>query len=74
MFKDVQYIWENCFKYNNKSDYIVDLMKRVKKNLMKYWTAAGLFTEQSQGSDGEGSGLYSALLIAIFILTWICIA
>lgn len=55
VFKDVQYIWENCFKYNNKSDYIVDLMKRVKKNLMKYWTAAGLFTEQSQGSDGMES-------------------
>lgn len=55
VFKDVQYIWENCFKYNNKSDYIVDLMKRVKKNLMKYWTAAGLYTEQSQGSDGMES-------------------
>lgn len=54
VFKDVQYIWENCFKYNNKGDYIVDLMKRVKKNLMKYWTAAGLYTEQPQGTDGEG--------------------
>ncbi|KAI8532061.1 hypothetical protein RHMOL_Rhmol11G0184200 [Rhododendron molle] len=51
VFKDVQYIWENCFKYNNKGDYIVDLMKRVKKNLMKYWTAAGLYAEQPQGID-----------------------
>ncbi|PIA40941.1 hypothetical protein AQUCO_02300012v1 [Aquilegia coerulea] len=47
VYKDVQYIWENCSKYNNKGDYIVDLMKRVKKNFMKYWTAAGLYTNQS---------------------------
>ncbi|GMP39405.1 hypothetical protein CsSME_00010251 [Camellia sinensis var. sinensis] len=46
VFKDVQYIWENCYKYNNKGDYVVELMKRVKKNFSKYWTAAGLYTEQ----------------------------
>lgn len=49
VYKDVQYIWNNCSKYNKKGDYIVDLMKRVKKNFMKYWTAAGLYTEQSAG-------------------------
>ncbi|KAF5952052.1 hypothetical protein HYC85_009996 [Camellia sinensis] len=38
VFKDVQYIWENCYKYNNKGDYVVELMKRVKKNFSKYWT------------------------------------
>ncbi|KAK3414280.1 hypothetical protein EUGRSUZ_I02762 [Eucalyptus grandis] len=54
VFKDVQYIWGNCYKYNNKGDYILDLMRRVKKNFMKYWTAAGLYTEQGKGSnDGE---------------------
>ncbi|XP_065870908.1 SWR1 complex bromodomain subunit bdf1 [Euphorbia lathyris] len=56
VYKDVQFIWDNCYKYNNKGDYILDLMRRVKKNFMKYWTAAGLFTEQSRGSSGgEGT-------------------
>jgi len=49
VYKDVNYIWNNCSKYNKKGDYIVDLMKRVKKNFMKYWTSAGLYTEQSAG-------------------------
>jgi len=51
VFKDVQLIWENCYKYNNKGDYIVDLMKRVKKNFMKYWMAAGLYLDKP--SNGE---------------------
>ncbi|WCJ18492.1 DNA-binding bromodomain-containing protein [Euphorbia peplus] len=56
VYKDVQKIWNNCFKYNNKGDYILDLMRRVKKNFMKYWTSAGLFTDQSRGSSGgEGT-------------------
>ncbi|KAF2293905.1 hypothetical protein GH714_005571 [Hevea brasiliensis] len=59
--KDVQYIWDNCYKYNNKGDYILDLMRRVKKNFMKYWTAAGLFTEQARGSNGaEGTQMEDA--------------
>ncbi|KAG5229182.1 transcription factor GTE [Salix suchowensis] len=52
VYKDVKYIWDNCFKYNSKGDYILDLMKRVRKNFMKYWTTAGLYTELSKGSDG----------------------
>ncbi|XP_024968352.1 bromodomain-containing factor 1 [Cynara cardunculus var. scolymus] len=52
VYKDVQYIWENCYKYNNKGDYILELMKRVKKNFAKYWTAAGLYNEQ-QGHSGD---------------------
>lgn len=56
VFKDVQYIWDNCFKYNNKGDYILDLMRRVKKNFTKYWTAAGLYNGQPRGTNGvEGS-------------------
>ncbi|KAK4605318.1 hypothetical protein RGQ29_013407 [Quercus rubra] len=55
VYKDVQYIWENCNKYNNKGDYILDLMKRVKKNFMKYWTAAGLYSEQQWGTKGAES-------------------
>ncbi|GFY89300.1 DNA-binding bromodomain-containing protein [Actinidia rufa] len=58
VFKDVQYIWENCYKYNNKGDYVVELMKRVKKNFMKYWTAAGLHTEPAQGISGDGFVLF----------------
>ncbi|KAE8663578.1 F-box/LRR-repeat protein [Hibiscus syriacus] len=56
VFKDVQYIWDNCCKYNNKGDAILDLMRRVKKNFMKYWTAAGLYTEQSKGANGADGG------------------
>ncbi|GKV32149.1 hypothetical protein SLEP1_g40775 [Rubroshorea leprosula] len=52
VFKDVQYIWDNCCKYNNKGDAIMDLMKRVKKNFMKYWSAASLYSEQSRGTNG----------------------
>ncbi|XP_022725281.1 bromodomain-containing protein 4-like isoform X2 [Durio zibethinus] len=48
VFNDVQYIWENCCKCNKKGEYIVYLMKRVKKKFMKYWTAAGLRIEQSR--------------------------
>lgn len=55
VFKDVQYVWDNCCKYNNKGDAILDLMRRVKKNFMKYWTAAGLYSEQSRRTNGEVS-------------------
>ncbi|KAM5574377.1 hypothetical protein ABKV19_013709 [Rosa sericea] len=55
VYKDVQYIWDNCYKYNNKGDYILDLMRRVKKNFSKYWTAAGLYSGQSTGTSGVES-------------------
>ncbi|PRQ19752.1 putative chromatin remodeler Bromodomain family [Rosa chinensis] len=55
VYKDVQYIWDNCYKYNNKGDYILDLMRRVKKNFAKYWTAAGLYSGQSTGTSGVES-------------------
>lgn len=61
VFNDVQYIWGNCYKYNNKGDYILDLMRRVKKNFTKYWTAAGLYNGQSRGSNGEPFMLLSFL-------------
>lgn len=54
VFKDVQFIWENCYKYNNKGDYILDLMRRVKKNFSKYWSAAGLYNGQATTTNGEG--------------------
>ncbi|KAK9077049.1 hypothetical protein SSX86_005384 [Deinandra increscens subsp. villosa] len=47
VFKDVQYIWYNCVKYNKKGDHILELMNRVKTFFMKHWIAAGLHTEQS---------------------------
>ncbi|CAN8244834.1 unnamed protein product [Cochlearia groenlandica] len=53
VYKDVQYIWNNCSKYNKKGDYIVDLMKRVKKNFMKYWASAGLYIEQSSAENAQ---------------------
>ncbi|XP_012467833.2 uncharacterized protein LOC105786100 isoform X1 [Gossypium raimondii] len=51
VFNDVQYIWENCCKCNQKGEYIVYLMKRVKKKFMKYWIAAGLSIGQSGKSN-----------------------
>lgn len=67
VFKDVQYIWDNCFKYNNKGDYIVDLMKRVKKNFTKYWLASGLY------SDTAGIGhFFLATIFSFFdFSSWI---
>ncbi|KAG1328180.1 transcriptional activator SPT7 [Cocos nucifera] len=55
IYKDVQYIWENCYKYNNKGDYILDLMKRVKKNFMKYWLAAGLYSDMPSSGANENT-------------------
>ncbi|KAM7474577.1 hypothetical protein LguiB_021820 [Lonicera macranthoides] len=52
VFKDVQCIWDNCTKYNKKGDYILELMKRVKTNFIKYWSAAGLYKEQPHAIDG----------------------
>lgn len=51
VYKDVQYIWDNCYKYNNKGDYVMELMKRVKKNFAKYWTAAGLYSDHLQSKS-----------------------
>lgn len=53
VYKDVQYIWDNCYKYNNKGDLVLDLMKRVKKNFSKYWSAAGLYSDYTQGNYGK---------------------
>ncbi|GAV90211.1 Bromodomain domain-containing protein/Transposase_24 domain-containing protein, partial [Cephalotus follicularis] len=44
VFMHVQHIWENCWKYN-KGDYILDLLKHVKKILLKYGTASGVYCE-----------------------------
>lgn len=53
VYRDVQYIWDNCYKYNNKGDYILELMKRVKKNFMKHWIAAGLYSNHAEGTNGS---------------------
>ncbi|KAM2809342.1 hypothetical protein PS2_044107 [Malus domestica] len=53
VFRDVEYIWNNCYKYNSKGDYILDLMRQVKKNFTKYWTAAGLCNGQPRGTNGH---------------------
>ncbi|WCJ40278.1 DNA-binding bromodomain-containing protein [Euphorbia peplus] len=45
VYKDVNYIWENCRNYNKKGDYIVYLMKRVKKKFINCWESAGLRTD-----------------------------
>ncbi|GJN12655.1 hypothetical protein PR202_ga30950 [Eleusine coracana subsp. coracana] len=56
VYKDVQFIWDNCTKYNSKGDYIIELMKRVKKGFMKNWLAAGLYSDmpESGGNDNMG--------------------
>ncbi|GAB2283659.1 hypothetical protein Dimus_018160 [Dionaea muscipula] len=53
VYRDVQFIWENCYKYNSKGAYIVELMKRVKKNFAKYWSASGLYSGQPRTNDVE---------------------
>lgn len=53
VFKDVQLIWENCYTYNNKGDYIVGLMKRVKKHFMKCWMVAGLYLDKSMNGETD---------------------
>ncbi|KAI3707830.1 hypothetical protein L2E82_36693 [Cichorium intybus] len=50
VFKDVEFIWYNCVKYNKKGDVILELMKRVKTYFTKYWKAAGLQIGQSSPS------------------------
>ncbi|CAH9058779.1 unnamed protein product [Cuscuta europaea] len=54
VYKDVQCIWDNCYKYNNKGDLVLDLMKRVKKNFSKYWLASpGLYNDYTQGVESS---------------------
>lgn len=53
VYKDVQYIWDNCYKYNNKGDLVLDLMKRVKKNFSKYWIASGLYSDYTHGVESS---------------------
>ncbi|XP_058188599.1 uncharacterized protein LOC131306400 isoform X2 [Rhododendron vialii] len=51
VLRDVQYIWDNCCKYNKKGHYILELMKRVRRNFTKLWAEAGLHME-AQETDG----------------------
>ncbi|XP_052204391.1 uncharacterized protein LOC127809559 [Diospyros lotus] len=53
IFQDVQCIWDNCSMYNKKGQYILVLMKRVKKNFTKYWSEAGLYRGQHQEINGH---------------------
>ncbi|WCJ18490.1 DNA-binding bromodomain-containing protein [Euphorbia peplus] len=59
VYKDVNYIWENCRNYNKKGDYIVYLMKRVKKKFMNYWESAGLRTEILREHSGHSHSMPS---------------
>ncbi|CAL5009507.1 unnamed protein product [Urochloa decumbens] len=56
VYKDVQFIWDNCTKYNSKGDYIIELMKRVKKGFMKYWLAAGLYSDMPDSGGNDNTG------------------
>lgn len=56
VYEDVQLVWMNCRIYNQKGDPILELLARVKKNFMKYWTAAGLYTEKSPANFKFGGG------------------
>lgn len=53
VFKDVQLIWENCSKYNKKGAYVLELMKRVKTNFMKFWTDAKLYVDRARNVKGS---------------------
>ncbi|XP_047080465.1 bromodomain-containing factor 1 [Lolium rigidum] len=56
VYKDVQFIWDNCVKYNSKGDYIIELMKRVKKAFMKNWLAAGLYSDVQDNGGNDTTG------------------
>ncbi|KAL6857127.1 hypothetical protein ACP4OV_018509 [Aristida adscensionis] len=56
VYKDVQFIWDNCTKYNSKGDYIIELMKRVKKAFMKNWLAAGLYSDMPESGGNDNTG------------------
>ncbi|EEE65677.1 hypothetical protein OsJ_21293 [Oryza sativa Japonica Group] len=56
VYKDVQFIWDNCTKYNSKGDYIIELMKRVKKGFMKNWLAAGLYSDAQENGGNDNTG------------------
>lgn len=66
IFKDVQCIWENCYKYYDKGNYILDLVERVKENFIKYWTAAGLFTGEPRGAHGKDLTVCFCCLVHYF--------
>ncbi|KAL3814528.1 hypothetical protein ACJIZ3_015796 [Penstemon smallii] len=53
VFKDVLRIWDNCCKYNQEGSHILKIMRRVKNNFMKQWTAAGLYKDQQTISNGH---------------------
>ncbi|KAL3814527.1 hypothetical protein ACJIZ3_015795 [Penstemon smallii] len=53
VFKDVQRIWDNCYKYNQEGSHILKIMRRVRNNFMKQWTAAGLYKDQQTISNGH---------------------
>ncbi|XAR49351.1 hypothetical protein NMG60_11032526 [Bertholletia excelsa] len=53
VFRDVQYIWDNCCKYNKKGHYVLELMKRVKRKFTKLWMEAGLHMDQQQENDAN---------------------
>ncbi|KAL7002065.1 hypothetical protein U1Q18_003216 [Sarracenia purpurea var. burkii] len=65
VFRDVQYIWDNCSEYNNEGHYILELMKRVKKNFINLWKEAGLHWEQPQEISGKG------FIVMCFLNPWI---
>ncbi|XP_065870446.1 uncharacterized protein [Euphorbia lathyris] len=60
VYEDVNYIWENCRNYNKKGDYIVYLMKRVKKKFMNYWKSAGLRAEILREHSGHSHSMASS--------------
>uniref|UniRef100_A0ACD5WUY0 Uncharacterized protein n=1 Tax=Avena sativa TaxID=4498 RepID=A0ACD5WUY0_AVESA len=55
VYKDVQFIWDNCTKYNSKGDFIIELMKRVKKAFMKNWLAAGLYSDVQDNGGNDNT-------------------
>ncbi|XP_034702470.1 uncharacterized protein LOC117927161 [Vitis riparia] len=46
VFSDVQYIWENCYKYNKPGDPFLELVKQVKETFIMFWNAVGLYSTE----------------------------
>lgn len=53
VFSDVQYIWENCYKYNKPGDPFLELVKQVKEMFIMFWNAVGLYSTEPRMAPGE---------------------
>ena len=70
VFSDVQYIWENCHKYNKPGNPILELVDQVKEKFTMFWNAAGLYGRRKQ-TKGQGKHFRSYDLLWMTCLSYL---